>query len=350
MILTFEGNVKIIDFGIAKAADNLARTQLGVFKGKVAYASPEQCHCERVDRRSDVFSLGVLLFELSTGRVPFPQDNELAVMKAITEETIPRPSEIDPTYPPALERIVLRAMARKRSERYATARDLQQDLECFAREHRLDLSPFSLVRLLERLFRDEIDAWQMAREAGITLDQHVVRSRIMGRGQAAREPDREGGADGSPGRDAVDLAVRTRSAAADLATTAPARSPSSPPPTRQKARRQRWIVMGLATGLLAAGMAFGASRSFSPGPTPSPKASTTAAADEILRNAEGYRAGFERARDEPPCLPPTCATASAFNPCGAALYYYRLYLKVSPEAVNRVEVEAVIKDLEGQCK
>ena len=135
---------KIIDFGIAKAANNLARTQLGMLKGKVTYASPEQCRCEQVDRRSDVFSLGVLLFELSTGRVLFPQNNQLAVMKAITEGAIPRPSEIDPTYPSALERIVLRALARKRSERYATAQDLKRDLECFAREHR-SLQPLFLV-------------------------------------------------------------------------------------------------------------------------------------------------------------------------------------------------------------
>ena len=268
VIVTFEGDVKIIDFGIAKAANNLARTQLGMFKGKVTYASPEQCRCEQVDRRSDVFSLGVLLFELSTGRVLFPQNNQLAVMKAITEGAIPRPSEIDPTYPSALERIVLRALARKRSERYATAQDLKRDLECFAREHRLDLSSSSLVRLLGILFRGDVNAWKMAQEAGTTLEQHIVRSRVMGRDQAAADPDRDGGDDGNAGPDPVERAHRNRTAA-DLTTTVPARNPLSHPPTRLKARKGRWTTVGLAAVPLAAAIVVAANRFSSPASPPS---------------------------------------------------------------------------------
>lgn len=357
VILTYEGNVKIIDFGIAKAATNLARTTLGVFKGKVAYASPEQCHCEQVDRRSDVFSLGALLFELSTGRVLFSRDNELAVMKAITEEPIPRPSDILLAYPSALERVVLRALARKRSDRYATAQELQRDLECVAREHRLDLSPSSLVRLLETLFRDDLDAWQAAQHAGAALEQHIVRSRAMGPVEAAGDPDRGGGADGNPEPAPLEPPDRNRLDAAELATTAPGRRPSSLPPKRQKARTRRWVVTGLAVCFLAVGGAAAAHRFLSPGsarsldPRPSPNG-PPAGADKLLRNAEMYKAIFVREAAEPPCLPPSCAKATGFKlpePCESALYYYRLYLEVSPEVINRAEIEAVVEDLEGRC-
>jgi serine/threonine protein kinase len=274
VILTYEGEIKIIDFGVAKSSNNLTRTRHGVFKGKVAYASPEQCQGELVDRRSDLFSLGVLLFELSTGRVLFPQNNELAVMKAITEGTIPRPSEIDPTYPPALERIVLRAMARERNERYATAQDMQLDLEGFARQHGLDLSPSTLVGLLRTLFRDDVDAWQMAREVSTTLEQHIVRSRTRGRGEAAGEPDQDASAVSRPSE--------TRGAGS-------------------------WIVVGLSAIIVAAVVALVAPRLFS-GRWPSPNEETRLqeAEEDLLKAQQTIR----EIEDTAPCRPPSCLSTT----------------------------------------
>jgi eukaryotic-like serine/threonine-protein kinase len=215
VFVTYEGGVKIIDFGIAKSTTNLSRTQLGVFTGKLAYASPEQLRCEKVDRRSDIFSLGLILFELSTGRRAFPHTNDFAMMRATTEGEVPRPSELDPAYPLALERIVLRALARERGQRYATARDLQLDLEAFATEAGLDLSPASLGRLLEELFRNDLDQWRAARGAGITLEQHVVTHSVR-----------------------------------------------VPPAKAGRAGTRRWAILGIAIGLLAAGLAGASYRIF----------------------------------------------------------------------------------------
>lgn len=166
--------LKVIDFGIAKAATNLSPTRLGVFAGKLAYASPEQLRCERVDRRSDVFSLGVMLFELSVGRRLFPLHNDFSLLKAMTEGEIPRPSDVDQDYPADLERIVMRALARDRNDRYQTARELQVDLEDFAARSALDLSQSAVARLLEDLFRDDIEEWKAAQSAGVTLERHVM--------------------------------------------------------------------------------------------------------------------------------------------------------------------------------
>jgi serine/threonine protein kinase len=308
VILTFEGDIKLIDFGVAKSSNNLTRTRLGVFKGKVAYASPEQCQGGPVDRRSDLFSLGVLLFELSTGRVLFPQNNELAVMKAITEGTIPRPSESDSTYPPELERIVLRALAREPSERYATAQEMQRDLEGFARQHHLDLSPASLVELLQTLFRDDVDAWKMARDVSTTLEQHIVRSRTRGRGQADGELDEDGDAGGRSSARPFEPADRNRSPADELAMPIPPGVLSSEPPQRPEARGGGWIVVGLSAAIVAAVVAFAAPRIFSgSGPSPNAETRLQEAEEDLLKAQETIR----EIEETLPCEPPSCASGSA---------------------------------------
>src|SRR6266545_3641724 len=127
IMVTYAGEVKILDFGIAKDV-NSACTRSGHIKGKCEYMSPEQCRGEPLDRRSDIFSLGIVLYELTTLRRLFKRSNELQVMKAITEEPIPRPSRETPDYPPALEEICVRALARDPEHRYATAAEMREDL------------------------------------------------------------------------------------------------------------------------------------------------------------------------------------------------------------------------------
>jgi serine/threonine protein kinase len=174
VIVTYDGNVKLIDFGIAKAANNLSRTRFGLFKGKLPYASPEQCRCELVDRRTDVFSLGVLLYELTTGHRLFTADNEYELIRVVSEAVVPRPRLRDKAYPRDLEAIVLKALAQGRDDRYPSAQALQCDLEAFASRTQLDLSAMSLSRLMERLFADELTQWRSAERAGVTLEQHII--------------------------------------------------------------------------------------------------------------------------------------------------------------------------------
>src|SRR4029453_2212518 len=96
-------------------------TRAGTLKGKIAYMSPEQCLGDKLDRRSDVFSLGIVLYELTTGVRLFPVDNEYAAMRQIVDEDAPPPSRRKQGYPPELEAIVMRALRRRREERWGSA-------------------------------------------------------------------------------------------------------------------------------------------------------------------------------------------------------------------------------------
>src|SRR5690606_20032839 len=93
ILVGYDGAVKVADFGIALAAHRAEHTQSGVLKGKVAYMSPEQCNCDPVDRRSDVFSLGIVLYELVTVRPCFRGENDFMTMSAIVNGAIIRPSQ-----------------------------------------------------------------------------------------------------------------------------------------------------------------------------------------------------------------------------------------------------------------
>jgi serine/threonine protein kinase len=174
VIVTYDGHVKLIDFGIARAAGNLHRTQFGLFKGKLPYASPEQCRCEPLDRRSDVFSLGVVLYELTTGQPPFVADGERELLRAVSEARITPPRQIEPSVPPGLEAIVMRALAASPDERYRSARALQRDLKALAGELSLDLSASGMARLITGAFGPELRQWRDAERAGRTLEQYLT--------------------------------------------------------------------------------------------------------------------------------------------------------------------------------
>jgi hypothetical protein len=173
ILVGHDGCVKIADFGIAKVAAHHGKTRTG-FLGKARYASPEHVQGQALDRRSDLFSLGIVLFELTCGRRPFDGDTDFAVMQAIVHGDAPRPGDLVPGYPAALEQIVLRALRRDRDARFATAQDLQVAVEDFARQHQLGLSSVALSAYLGELFRDKVAAWRDAQRAGRSLTDHVI--------------------------------------------------------------------------------------------------------------------------------------------------------------------------------
>ncbi|HVY47862.1 MAG TPA: serine/threonine-protein kinase, partial [Minicystis sp.] len=112
----FDGRVKVLDFGIAKSADASFRTRTGEIKGKHAYMSPEQCKGDKnLTNKSDLYSLGIVLYELLT-------------LRAITEEAAPRPASVEPSVPPALDRVIARALALAPADRYPSALEMRADL------------------------------------------------------------------------------------------------------------------------------------------------------------------------------------------------------------------------------
>ncbi len=128
IFLTSIGQVKVMDFGIAREGNGSGFTQTGVVMGTPQYISPEQAQGRPVDGRSDIYSLGVVLYEMLTGRVPFDDPNPVTVAyRHVREDPIP-PSVIDPEIPPALEAVIMKAMAKNPANRYQTAQEMKADL------------------------------------------------------------------------------------------------------------------------------------------------------------------------------------------------------------------------------
>lgn len=153
VLVNYDGNIKLVDFGIAKIAARGPATVAGSLKGKVSYMSPEQCRGELVDRRSDIFSLGTLLWELTTRRKLFGLESQgLQLLKQVERADIPLPSSVVDDYPPELEAIVLKAMSRSRQDRYATAQEFRIALEDFTLRKQISVSSTRLSAHMETLF------------------------------------------------------------------------------------------------------------------------------------------------------------------------------------------------------
>jgi len=162
ILISYNGGVKLVDFGIARAASRRQITQAGTLKGKIPYMSPEQCMGEKLDRRSDIYSLGIVLWELALCRQLWAGEANFNLVKRIATEDPPAPTVFLPNFPKDLERIIMRALARDRDERYATAQDFQIALEEFARERKLALSSVGLGRFMQGLFAGTIKSEKAA--------------------------------------------------------------------------------------------------------------------------------------------------------------------------------------------
>jgi len=156
VILTYDGDVKIVDFGVAKANIQLSRTRTGVLKGKVAYMAPEQAMGYPLDRRSDVFCIGILLWEMTTGRCLYRRRSELETLNAVVHTPPPRPSRLVPDYPKDLERLVLKTLDRSPDNRFATAGDLIYAIDEVARRWQLTLGAAPVSALMSKAFAEEL--------------------------------------------------------------------------------------------------------------------------------------------------------------------------------------------------
>ncbi len=156
ILISYDGAVKLFDFGIAKAKSALQATQVGVIKGKPSYLSPEQISGEVLDGRSDIFSMGIVLWEMLTAKRLFVADNDLAVLHMIQSAKIEPPSTYNPSIPQSLDAIVLRSLARDRDKRYHTGEEFQRDLHRFLYSHNLAFNPADLSYYATELFKKEI--------------------------------------------------------------------------------------------------------------------------------------------------------------------------------------------------
>ncbi len=146
VMVTRDGVVKLMDFGVAQTSANV--DEPGTVKGTYSYMSPEQVRGQRLDRRSDVFALGVILYELTTGTRLF-HGNEIEIMTAVVEATIPPPTTVIPEYPKDLEAIVMAALRRDPEHRIASAADLALHLESFALRQGMLVGPRAIAHFVE---------------------------------------------------------------------------------------------------------------------------------------------------------------------------------------------------------
>jgi serine/threonine protein kinase len=159
VFVTFDGDVKLLDFGVAKAANALHRTKTGALIGKVAYMSPEHCQTGAIDRRSDLFSLGIILWELTLGRRLYSTKKlgEFEVLRRICDEPVVPPSALLKDFPPAVEAIIHKALEKDKERRFQNAGELEKAILKAAADLDYDLSPEAMVRFLREEMGDVVE-------------------------------------------------------------------------------------------------------------------------------------------------------------------------------------------------
>ncbi|WP_437277004.1 protein kinase [Sorangium sp. So ce375] len=181
LFLTYDGYTKVVDFGIAKVADRLSSTRAGTLKGKLAYMSPEQVRGNEVDRTTDVFALGVVLWELTTNQRLFRMDTDLDTLEKVQACVVPPPSTIVPDYPIELESVVMKALAKHKQERFQTAREFSRALQNFLMRSGVFVGSEEVAQFVQQVFVDRIQkreahlAW--AAEVTSTINVEQVRAR-----------------------------------------------------------------------------------------------------------------------------------------------------------------------------
>ncbi len=152
VLLSWEGDVKVIDFGIAKATEKSGKTRPGTLKGKFAYMAPEQIRGLPLDGRSDIFAIGVVLYELVTGQRGFQAESEFSLLEMVRNVEIRPPSLLNQTLPAELERIIYKALSKDRDTRYLTGSDMSVDLQQFMLQRGRPPQPRDLAAFLRENF------------------------------------------------------------------------------------------------------------------------------------------------------------------------------------------------------
>jgi serine/threonine protein kinase len=186
VLVSYDGELKIIDFGIAKAANRIVKTQTGVLKGKFAYMAPEQARGDPIDHRSDVFAIGVILYELLTGERAFRGDTDFVLLEKVRRVDVVAVRELRSDLPRELERIVNKALSREAGDRYAWASALAGDLDRFMSDQGITTSRDELGAFVRRLFRHE-HAEEVARLSQMMKSATGVPAIVKGDGTARNE-------------------------------------------------------------------------------------------------------------------------------------------------------------------
>jgi len=235
ILVGFDGGVKLIDFGVAKAAGRAQHTATGILKGKFPYMSPEQAEGEDIDARSDIFALGIVLWELLTDRRLFKGENDVQTQRLVKACKVPPPSSVNPNLPPELDAIVLKALQRNPDDRYQDALSLRMALEEFALAKKIPASAAHVAAFMQPLYGDRIAA-----EADPdSLDELSSDSDVDPLGSASK-------------RQATPMTSPPAAGAPNTRTSRPQTQAVSSPSRRRRKANQLWVVAGGA-GIVAIG-------------------------------------------------------------------------------------------------
>jgi serine/threonine protein kinase len=157
LVIGFEGVVKVVDFGIARAEFRETKTKAGTIKGKFAYMSPEQCVATNVDRRTDVFALGVIVHELLTGRRLFKRNSPYETYQAVIDCQVPNPSSVNVEIDPAVDAVVMKAITKERDDRYPSAEAFGDAMLGYLHHRGKGSGPGEIGRWFEEHFQPEIE-------------------------------------------------------------------------------------------------------------------------------------------------------------------------------------------------
>ena len=186
IMVGFDGSVKLLDFGVAKAVSRSSKTRTGMVRGKFPYMSPEHCLGKDVDARSDLFSLGICLYEALTGRALYHRESDFETAKAIVHDPVPSIHSVAPEVPLEIGAVVEKALAKKPADRFQTAGEMQHALEEALTRGGLPVHDGTLRELMRDLFEDEI-------HAGPSLDTDTELLRSLGRRSVAPNTTPTGG-------------------------------------------------------------------------------------------------------------------------------------------------------------
>lgn len=234
VLLAYTGEIKVIDFGLAKAVNRASQTAAGIVKGKIAYLSPEQVSGKPLDRRADLFSLGTTLWEISLNRRLFKGETKVETIHKIHRADVPDPLTVDPTYPVLLWSVLRRCLMRLPAERFATARDCEvafRELLATAypgKDMKAEVSAFMLRAFGEEKVKQ--DAWLDDAAHASAKPLPTLRPPPSSQPPAAFE-SLPLVASGMPGADSSGSALSPASGDLAVATPGTVRAPSGPPPT-----------------------------------------------------------------------------------------------------------------------
>ncbi|RKG85922.1 PEGA domain-containing protein [Corallococcus terminator] len=230
VLVGFDGGVKVIDFGVAKAATSGQQTATGVLKGKYPYMSPEQANGQPVDGRSDQFALGVVMWELLTGKRLFKGDTDLMTLRLVRDCQIPPPSQLNPKLPPGLDEVLLKALAPTAEGRYPDCAAFRLALEDYALNLRLPSSSAHLAAYLRELYAERITAEsdpskldQLAEDADLDSQSNSSRNGMPTSGARGHASSRASKLVGPPSRPPTRVGPEATRGTAALAPVEPKR-------------------------------------------------------------------------------------------------------------------------------